>query len=162
MSRVSSKSSGQGSPVRDVLLSIYPWIKALHIAAVIAWMAGMMYLPRLFIYHHQAERGGEAEKFFILMERRLLKGIINPAMIAVWALAGVMLYANPALFGAGWFMVKVPMVVGISAIHGWYARARKAFERGERPRTEKFWRIINEVPFLMMLVAVFMAVAKPF
>jgi putative membrane protein len=73
-----------------------------------------------------------------------------------------MLYANPALFGAGWFMVKVPMVVGISAIHGWYARARKAFEKGARPRSERFWRIINEVPFLMMLIAVFMAVAKPF
>jgi len=148
--------------VRDFLLSVYPWIKALHIAAVIAWMAGMMYLPRLFIYHHQAEKGGEAERFFTVMERRLLKGIINPAMIAVWLLAGVMLYANPALFAAGWFLVKLPLVLGISAIHGFYARARRAFERGERPRSEKFWRIMNEIPFLMMLVAVFMAVAKPF
>lgn len=143
-------------------MSVYPWIKALHIAAVIAWMAGMMYLPRLFIYHHQAEKGGEAERFFTVMERRLLKGIINPAMIAVWLLAGVMLYANPALFAAGWFLVKLPLVLGISAIHGFYARARRAFERGERPRSEKFWRIMNEIPFLMMLVAVFMAVAKPF
>ncbi|HNR77340.1 MAG TPA: protoporphyrinogen oxidase HemJ [Parvularculaceae bacterium] len=148
--------------MRDFLLSVYPWIKALHIAAVIAWMAGMMYLPRLFIYHHQAEKGGEAERFFTVMERRLLKGIINPAMIAVWLLAGVMLYANPALFAAGWFLVKLPLVLGISAIHGFYARARRAFERGERPRSEKFWRIMNEIPFLMMLVAVFMAVAKPF
>ncbi len=148
--------------MRDLLLSAYPWIKALHIVAVIAWMAGMMYLPRLFIYHHQAERGGEAERFFVQMERRLLKGIINPAMIAVWALAGLMLYANPVLFGAGWFQVKLAMVLGVSAIHGWYARARKAFERGERPRTERFWRVINEIPFLMMLIAVLMAVAKPF
>jgi putative membrane protein len=148
--------------MRDVLLAAYPWLKALHLAAVIAWMAGMMYLPRLFIYHHQAERGGEAERFFVMMERRLLKGIINPAMIAVWALALLMLWANPALLSAGWFHIKLPMVVGISAIHGWYASARKSFERGERPRTERFWRIMNEIPFVLMLVAVFMAVAKPF
>jgi putative membrane protein len=148
--------------MREFLLSNYLALKALHIAAVIAWMAGMMYLPRLFIYHHQAERGGEAERLFIQMERRLLRGIINPAMIAVWALAGLMLYANPALFGAGWFYVKFAMALSISAIHGWYAQARKGFERGERPRSEKFWRIMNEIPFLMMLVAVFMAVLKPF
>ncbi|MCB2112243.1 MAG: protoporphyrinogen oxidase HemJ [Parvularculaceae bacterium] len=148
--------------MQEFLLSAYPWIKALHIAAVIAWMAGMMYLPRLFIYHHQAEKGGEAERFFVLMERRLLKGIINPAMIAVWLLAGLMLYANPGIMAAGWFHVKFPMVLGISAIHGWYSRARREFERGERPRSERFWRIMNEIPFLMMLIAVFMAVAKPF
>lgn len=148
--------------MRDFLLSIYPWIKALHIAAVIAWMAGMMYLPRLFIYHHQAEKGGEAERFFVTMERRLLRGIINPAMSAVWVLALLMLYANPALLSAGWFQVKLPMVVGISAIHGWYSSARRAFERGERPRSEKFWRIMNEIPFAMMLVVVFLAVVKPF
>lgn len=91
-----------------------------------------------------------------------MRGIINPAMIAVWLLASLLLYANPAILGTGWFMVKFPMVLGISGIHGWYSRARKAFERGERPRTERFWRIINEVPFLMMAVAVFMAVVKPF
>lgn len=148
--------------MRDFLLTHYFWIKALHLIAVIALMAGMMYLPRLFIYHHQAARGGEAERLFIQMERRLMRGIINPAMIAVWLLASLLLYANPAILGTGWFMVKFPMVLGISGIHGWYSRARKAFERGERPRTERFWRIINEVPFLMMAVAVFMAVVKPF
>lgn len=148
--------------MRDFLLSVYPWIKALHITAVIAWMAGMMYLPRLFIYHHQAEKGGEAERFFVQMERRLLKGIINPSMIAVWVLAALMLYANPALLSADWFHVKFVMVLGISAIHGWYARARRAFERGERPGSEKFWRILNEIPFALMLAAVFLAVLKPF
>lgn len=147
--------------MREFLLENYLWLKALHIAAVIAWMAGMMYLPRLFVYHHQAERGGEAERFFVLMERRLLKGIINPSMTAVWVLAGLMLYAKPSLLGAGWFHVKLPMVLGISAIHGLYANARRAFERGERPRSERFWRIMNEAPFLMMLVALFMAVVKP-
>lgn len=148
--------------MREFLLSIYPWIKALHIIAVIAWMAGMMYLPRLFIYHHQAEKGGEAERFFTVMERRLFLGIVNPSIIAVWLLAGAMLYARPDIMGQGWFLVKFPMVLGISALHGYYSRARKAFARGERPRSEKFWRIVNEVPFALMLVAVFMAVVKPF
>jgi len=148
--------------VREFLLSIYPWIKALHIIAVIAWMAGMMYLPRLFIYHHQAEKAGEAERLFTVMERRLFLGIINPSIIAVWLFAGAMLYARPDLMGQGWFMVKFPIVLGISALHGYYSRARKAFARGERPRSEKFWRIVNEVPFALMLVAVFMAVVKPF
>lgn len=148
--------------MREFLLSNYLWIKALHIIAVIAWMAGMMYLPRLFIYHHQAEKGGEAERFFVIMERRLFLGIINPSIIAVWALASLMLYARPEIMGEGWFMVKFPMVLGISAIHGWYSMARKRFARGERPRSERFWRIINEIPFVMMIVAVFMAVVKPF
>jgi len=148
--------------MREFLLDHYLWIKALHLIAVIAWMAGMMYLPRLFIYHHQSEKGGEAERFFVTMERRLFLGIINPSIVAVWLLAALMLYARPDILGAGWFMVKFPMVLGISAIHGWYSRARKAFERGERPRSEKFWRIMNEVPFVLMIVAVFMAVLKPF
>lgn len=148
--------------MRDFLLGHYLWIKALHISAVIAWMAGMMYLPRLFIYHHQAQRGGEAERFFVVMERRLFLGIINPSIIAVWVLAGLMLYARPETMGAGWFMAKLPAVLGIAAIHGWYSRARKAFERGERPQSEKFWRVMNEIPFALMLFAVFMAVLKPF
>lgn len=148
--------------MRDVILAHYLWIKALHIIAVIAWMAGMMYLPRLFIYHHQAERGGEAERFFVVMERRLFLGIINPSIIAVWVLAGLMLYARPEIMSATWFIVKFPMVLGISAIHGWYSRARKAFARGERPRSGEFWRIMNEIPFVLMIVAVFMAVLKPF
>lgn len=148
--------------MREFLLENYLWIKALHLIAVIAWMAGMMYLPRLFIYHHQAEKGGEAERLFVIMERRLFLGIINPSIIAVWALAGIMLYARPEILEEGWFMVKFPMVLGISAIHGFYSKARKAFARGERPHSQKFWRIINEVPFVLMVVAVFMAIVKPF
>lgn len=148
--------------MREFLLDHYLWIKALHLIAVIAWMAGMMYLPRLFIYHHQSEKGGEAERFFVTMERRLFLGIINPSIVAVWLLAALMLYARPDILGAGWFMVKFPMVLGISAIHGFYSRARKTFAAGSRPRSEKFWRIMNEVPFVLMIVAVFMAVLKPF
>jgi len=148
--------------MRDFLLSVYPWIKGLHIAAMVAFMAAMMYLPRLFIYHHQAEKGGEAERFFATMERRLLKGIMNPAIILLWIFAGLMLYANPALLREPWFLVKFPIVLGLAAIHGYYAGAVKKFARGERPRTERFWRIMNEVPFVMMLAAVFLAVIKPF
>lgn len=148
--------------MRDFLLSIYPWLKGLHIAAVIAWMAGMLYLPRLFVYHHQAEKGGEAERFFIQMERRLLKGIINPAMIAVWLIAALMLVANPALFKSGWFLTKLALVIALSAIHGGYARAQRQFAAGERVKTERYWRIMNEIPFAIAIVVALLAMAKPF
>jgi len=146
----------------DFLAQHYLVLKALHLSAVIAWMAGMMYLPRLFIYHLDAARGGEGEAFFVKMERRLLKGVMTPSLIAVWLVAILMLTANPALLKAGWFQLKLPMVIGISAIHGFYAVNQKKFERGERPRSDRFWRIINEAPFVLMLVAVFLAVMKPF
>jgi putative membrane protein len=146
----------------DFLAQHYLVLKALHLSAVIAWMAGMMYLPRLFIYHLDAARGGEGEAFFVKMERRLLKGVMTPSLVAVWLFAILMLTANPALLKAGWFQVKLPMVIGISAIHGFYAVNQKKFERGERPRSDRFWRIINEVPFVLMLAAVFLAVMKPF
>lgn len=148
--------------MRDFLLNHYQSIKAIHLVMVIAWMAGMMYLPRLFVYHHQSAPGGEAERFFQQMQRRLLKGIINPSMILVWVLGATMLYANPALVSEPWMQVKLTMVTGIAAVHGWYAAAFKRFARGERPRTEKFWRIMNEVPFLAMIVAVVMVIVKPF
>ena len=148
--------------MREALVSVYPWIKAIHIIAVIALMAGLMYLPRLFIYHHQSEKGGEAERYFIVMERRLLKGILNPSLVAVWILGGLMIYANPSLLSQGWFHVKLAAVIAISAIHGVYAGAQKKFARGERPRTEKFWRIINEVPFVLMMIAAVMVIVRPF
>ena len=146
----------------EFLTAGYLWIKSVHLLAVIAWMAGMMYLPRLFVYHHQAEKGGEAERFFIQMERRLLKGIINPSMGAVWVLGILMLVANPAILSQGWFHVKLTFVIIISGIHGFYANARRKFEAGERPRTEKFWRIMNEAPFLGLIVIVIMVILKPF
>ena len=144
------------------LSGIYLWIKAFHLIMVIAWMAGMMYLPRLFVYQHQSAKGGEAERYFIQMQRRLLKGIINPSMIAVWVLGILMLIANPAILSAGWFHVKLTLVVIVSAIHGFYASSRRKFEKGERPRSEKFWRIMNEAPFLALIVIVIMVIVKPF
>ena len=96
------------------------------------------------------------------MQRRLLKGIINPAMVLVWVLGILMLIASPAILEQGWFHVKLAFVVGVSAVHGFYAASRRKFERGERPRTEKFWRIMNEVPFLALIVIVVMVIVKPF
>lgn len=148
--------------MREFLLGGYLWIKAAHVIFVIAWMAGMMYLPRLFVYHTQAEPGGEAARTFAVMERRLLRGIINPSMIAVWLLGLTMVYANPALLSQGWFLVKLAAVIGISAVHGYYAGARKKLERGERPRSARFWRIMNEAPFLLLIVVVVMVIVRPF
>ena len=146
----------------EFLSGIYLWIKSAHLIFVIAWMAGMMYLPRLFVYQHQSEKGGEAEPYFIQMQRRLLKGIINPSMILVWVLGILMLVANPAILSQGWFHVKLTLVVAISAVHGFYAASRRKFEKGERPRNEKFWRLMNEVPFLALIVIVIMVIVKPF
>ncbi len=144
------------------LLDIYLWLKALHLVAIVAWMAGMMYLPRLFIYHHGAEKGGEAERNFVVMERRLLRGIMNPSIGAVWLLGIAMLIANPATLSDGWFHAKLAFVIAISGIHGFYAAARRKFEAGERPRTAKFWRIINEMPFIALIAIVIMVIVKPF
>ena len=146
----------------DFFAGIYLWIKGLHIIAIIAWMAGMMYLPRLFVYHHQAEKGGEAEAMFVRMERRLLKGIINPSMIAVWILGLLMLFTSPSTLSSGWFHVKLALVLAISGVHGFYAASRRKFEAGERPRSEKFWRVMNEAPFILLIGVVFLAVVKPF
>lgn len=140
------------------LLTLLAWVKALHVLAVIAWMAAILYLPRLFIYHHQAEKGGEAEGFFIKMERRLLKGIMTPSMIAVWVLGLLMLGLNPAYGTQVWLWIKLVAVLGISGIHGFYAASFRKFEKGERPRTEKFWRIMNEMPFLLLIVIVIMVI----
>lgn len=143
-------------------LENYLWLKSVHIIAVIAWMAGMMYLPRLFVYHHGAEKNGEAERNFVQMERRLLKGIMNPAIGAVWVIGVAMLYANDATLSAGWFHAKLAFVIAISGIHGFYASAQRKFEAGERPRTPKFWRIMNEAPFIALIIIVIMVVVKPF
>ena len=140
----------------------YLWLKALHLIAVIAWMAGMMYLPRLFIYHLESKKGGEAEKNFVVMERRLLKGIMNPAIGAVWILGILMLVANSATLSAGWFHVKLLFVILISGAHGFYASAQRKFEAGTRVRTAKFWRILNEAPFVGLIIIVFMVILKPF
>ena len=142
--------------------SLYLWIKVLHILSVVAWMAAMLYLPRLFVYHHQAEAGGEAEGFFVTMERRLLKGIMTPAMIATWLFGLALIAIVPSLAATVWFTIKFIAVLAMSGLHGFYSVSQRAFEGGQRPRSERFWRIINEVPFALLAVIVIMVIVKPF
>lgn len=146
----------------DIFLSYYDWIKAFHVIAIIAWMAGMLYLPRLFVYHADAAVGSESSETFKIMERRLLKYIINPAMITTLILGAMMFIAVPALFQEGWMHVKLTAVILMFGVHGVLSKHRKLFERDERAKPAKFYKIINEVPTALMIVIVIMAIAQPF
>ena len=146
-----------------ILFEYGSWILALHIIAVIAWMAGMLYLPRLFVYHRDTEPGSEMSETFKVMERRLLRGIINPAMIASWLLGILLIWrsggpADWGYMGEGWMHTKLLGVILLSGVHGVLSAHRKKFERDERPKTVKFYRIINEVPTVLMVVIVFAVV----
>lgn len=146
----------------DLILQNYLYFKALHIIAVISWMAGMLYLPRLFVYHASAEKGSVQSETFKIMERRLLRAILNPAMIATFVFGGLMIYANPELMKQGWLHGKFALLFLMTGVHGLYARWRKQFERDENTRSPKFYKIWNEVPTVLMIVIVILAVAKPF
>lgn len=137
------------------------WVRALHIIAVIAWMAGLLYLPRLFVYHCQVIRGSQASELFKVMERRLLRAIMNPAMIVSWGL-GLWLYASLEAWTDGWMHVKLAAVVGMSVAHAMMAKWRKDFENDSNARPEAFFRIANEVPTVLMIVIVILVVVKPF
>jgi putative membrane protein len=141
--------------------SMYEWIKALHIIAVISWMAGMLYLPRLFVYHCEAERGSKQSKTFKVMERRLLRAIINPAMIVTW-LAGLYLVWGGHWYSAPWFHAKFLLVLILSGVHGFFARCVKDFAADQNSRSPKFYRIINEVPTVLMILIVVCVTVKPF
>ena len=130
---------------------MYEWLKAFHVIAVIAWMAGMLYLPRLFVYHCDAEPGSKQSETFKVMERRLLKAIINPAMGATWLL-GLWLAYDSGFFRAGWFHAKFALVIALSALHGFLSRAVKDFAADKNRRSAKFYRIINEVPAVLMVL----------
>jgi putative membrane protein len=147
-------------------VDIYAWIKAFHIIAVIAWMAGMLYLPRLFVYHCAAEKGSVQSETFKLMERRLLRGIINPAMIATWLL-GLWLAWRLAdsrynLVLPGWLWAKIGLVLALSAVHALLARWMKDFGADRNRHSAEFYRIINEVPTVLMIGIVILVVLKPF
>jgi putative membrane protein len=139
----------------------YEWIKAFHIMAIIAWMASLLYLPRLFIYHFQTQRGSEASELFKVMERRLYRIIMNPAMMLSW-LAGLYMAWTVFGFHGGWLHLKLLSVVALTGVHIYFGRAVRAFHRDERPRSQRHWRILNEVPALLMIVIVIMVVLKPF
>jgi putative membrane protein len=145
---------------------MYEWIKALHIIAVIAWMAGMLYLPRLFVYHCAAETGSVKSETFKVMEQRLLRGIINPAMIATWVLGLWLAWLGPdsryGWFASSWLWAKIILVLALSAVHGLLARWRKDFAQDRNRHSQKFYRIINEVPTVLMILIVLLVVLKPF
>jgi protoporphyrinogen IX oxidase len=140
---------------------MYEWIKALHIVAMIAWMAGMLYLPRLFVYHCEAKTGSSQSETFKLMERRLLKAIINPAMIVTW-LAGLYLAWSGHWLSAGWLHAKLVLVLVLSGVHGFFARWVRDFAADRNLRSQKFYRLINEVPTILMIAIVILVVVKPF
>jgi len=139
----------------------YPWIKAVHLIAAIAWMAGMLYLPRLFVYHCAAEPGSQQSETFKVMERRLLKAIINPAMIATWVL-GLWLAWSVGWWASGWFHAKLALVLALSAIHGLFAKWARDFAADRNRRPARFYRWVNELPTILMIGIVILVIAKPF
>ena len=147
----------------DFLGNLYPWTKALHIISVIAWMAGLLYLPRLFVYHCAAAPGSETSETFKVMERRLLRGIMNPAMVATW-LFGISLVLTPGVvdWADGWIWVKLAFVVVVTIHHHALARWFKAFRADANRRDARFYRLMNEVPTVALIVIVVMVVVRPF
>jgi putative membrane protein len=140
---------------------MYEWLKALHVLAIISWMAGLLYLPRLFVYHVGVAVGSEASETFKVMERRVLKAIMTPAMLVSWAV-GLWIGWQGGWFSAGWFHAKLALTLGLSAVHGYLAVAVKHFAADERRQGHKHWRVVNEVPTLLMLGIVVLVIVKPF
>jgi protoporphyrinogen IX oxidase len=140
---------------------LYDWLKALHVIAIIAWMAGMLYLPRLFVYHAEAPKGSIQSETFKIMERRLLKAIINPAMIVTWVL-GLVLAWQGAWWTAGWLHGKLLLVLILSGLHGIYVRRLKEFAADRNTRPAGYYRILNEVPTVLMIGIVILVIVKPF
>jgi putative membrane protein len=138
------------------------WIKALHVISVIAWMAGLLYLPRLFVYHVDAPAGSPQSETFKVMERRLMKAIINPAMFATLIFGLLLLLAQPELMHQGWMHVKLACVVVLFAVHGMMSGWLKAFAADRNRKSAKFFRIVNEVPTVLMIVIVIMVIVRPF
>ena len=140
---------------------LYDWLKAFHVIAIIAWMAGMLYLPRLFVYHCEAPAGSPQSETFKVMERRLLRAIITPAMIATWGL-GLYLAAAGGWFTAGWLHAKLALVLAMTGTHGFLARYVKTFAADRNTRPARFYRILNEVPTVLMIGIVILVIVKPF
>ena len=147
----------------DVVAGWHEWLKALHIIAVIAWMAGLLYLPRLYVYHCAAEPGGAQAETFKVMERRLLRAILNPAMIAAWVLGLLMAFGTGALdWGAGWVWAKLGLLIAMQIAHAFYARCRRDFAADRNRHSARFYRLANEVPTVLLIAIVIMVVVKPF
>lgn len=140
---------------------LYLWLKAVHVIAVISWMAGMLYLPRLFIYHSESEVGSTQSETFKVMERRLYRLIITPAMLFTW-FTGLWLAWQGFDFSGWWLWLKITAVLLMSGVHGLYGRAVREFAGDIRRKSVRYWRIMNEVPTLLMIFIVIMVVVKPF
>ena len=147
--------------VRNALADYIDWILALHIIAVIAWMAGMLYLPRLFVYHTQTAPGSEGSERFKVMERKLLRGIVNPSMVAVWILGPTLAWLTGAYLDV-WLQIKFVLVILMSGVHGFLVRCWRDFEADRNTRSERFYRVLNEVPAVLMVLIVILAAVKPF
>jgi len=140
---------------------LYDWIKALHIIAVISWMAGMFYLPRLFVYHCDAEPGSKQSETFKVMEQKLLRLIINPAMIATWVF-GLWLAWKGFGFMGGWLHAKIALVLLLSGAHGYFSASVRRFANDKNTKPAKHWRMVNEIPTVLMMLIVILVVVKPF
>jgi putative membrane protein len=143
---------------------MYLWIKALHIIAVVAWMAGLFYLPRLYVYHAMSKPGSDQSETFKVMERRLLRAIMNPAMIATWVFGLVLIWMMgwDSFVKAHWLHGKLVLVLMLSAVHGYLAQLRGQFATDANQYSDKFYRIINEIPTVLLIAIVILATVKPF
>lgn len=149
--------------MQDFILTHYLWFKSVHLIAVISWMAGLLYLPRLFVYHADADKGSKASETFKVMEFRLLRYIMGPASIATWLLGGLMLWANWAgIMGMGWMHAKLALVVLLTGFHHACMAWRKKFAKDQNVKSSKFFRMVNEIPTLIMIAIVILAIVKPF
>jgi putative membrane protein len=147
--------------LRNSLANYLDWFLAAHILAVIAWMSGMLYLPRLFVYHAETKVGSESSERFKVMERRLLRGITNPAMIAVWILGPLLAWLTGAYLDT-WLQIKFVLVLIMSGMHGFYVRCWKDFQADRNTRNPRFYRIVNEIPAVLLVFIVILVVVKPF
>ena len=147
----------------DLLVSAYPWIKMLHIVSVISWMAAMFYLPRLFVYHaERAKPGSELDETFQVMEAKLLRLIMTPAMIASWVFGLILIGLGAFDWGAAWSWIKLASIIAMTGMHGWLGARRKEFAAGTNTRTGRSYRLANEVPTVLMLIIVTAVVVRPF
>ena len=140
---------------------MYHWILAFHIIAVISWMAGMLYLPRLFVYHAGVKPGSETSETFKVMEHRLLRYIMTPAMILTWLL-GITLVLQGGWLAAGWFHAKLALVLAMTILHGLFSHWARDFHFDRNPRSPKFFRIANEIPTILLIAIVILVTVKPF
>ena len=147
--------------LRNELLGYIAWIRAFHVIAVIAWMSAMLYLPRLFVYHTETQVGSESSERFKVMERKLLKSIMNPSMIAVWILGPLLAWLTGTYVDA-WLQIKFVLVIALSGVHGFYVRCWRDFANDRNTHSGRFYRILNEVPAVLMVFIVILVIVQPF